>query len=162
MLGSAGIDTDTVRALSDLHVKQVGGVSAVYTTAATMDALAPFGAVMGGRSEPNPEAAWSPGASAGVAISSGLSPVAGLSRLPKTMGGAQSFSSEGVTLPDGEVLKQTQGHSSIGKGHDPNFLNGIAPDGHGYLDPGTEALRNSAYTTLGLPGKVIGGLRSTR
>jgi hypothetical protein len=25
----------------------------------------------------------------------------------------------------------------------------------------TEALRNAAYTTIGLPGKVVGGLRST-
>jgi hypothetical protein len=161
MLGSAGIDTDTVRSLSDLQVKQAGGVPAVYTTAAAADQLAPFGAVLGGRAEPNPEAAWSPGAIAGLSTLTGLSLVAGATHLPQTMGGAQSFSSEGATSPDGEVLKPTRGHSSLGKNVGPNPLNGIAPEGYGYLDEGTEALYNAALTTMGLPGRVVGGLRPT-
>jgi 3D (Asp-Asp-Asp) domain-containing protein len=41
MLGSAGIDTQVVKSLSDLHVKQAGGTAAIYTTAATLDFLAP-------------------------------------------------------------------------------------------------------------------------
>ncbi|WP_235493552.1 alpha/beta hydrolase [Leifsonia sp. Leaf336] len=162
MLGSAGIDTDTVHSLTDLHVKQAGGVPAIYTTAAAADLLAPFGAVVGGRAEPNPEAARSPGAIAGLSVWTGVSLLAGATRVPKTMGGAQSFSSEGATLPNGEVLKQTRGHSSLGKDDvalDP--LNGTAPEGYGYLDEGTEALYNAALTTLGLPGKVVGGLRPT-
>jgi hypothetical protein len=162
MLGSAGIDTDTVHSLTDLHVKQVGGVPAIYTTAAEADRLAPFGAVMGGRAEPNPEAAWSPGAIVGLSLWTEVSLLAGVEHLPKTMGGALSFSSEGATLPSGEVLKQTRGHSSLGKdGVAVDPLNGTAPEGFGYLDVGTEALYNTALTTMGLPGEVVGGLRPT-
>jgi len=153
MLGSAGIDTDTVHALADLHVKKTDGAPAIYTTAAQLDFLAPFGSAMGGRAEPNPEAAQSPGAWA--------APTVGLLNPPKSISGAQSFSSEGATLPGGEVLKPTTGHSPIGKNVGPNVLNGIAPEGHGYLDKDTEALRNTAYTTMGLPGEVVGGLRAT-
>ncbi|WP_431247840.1 alpha/beta hydrolase [Leifsonia xyli] len=60
MLGSAGIDTTTVHAFTDLHVKTTDGAAAIYTTAAQLDFLAPFGSAMGGRAEPNPEAAQSP------------------------------------------------------------------------------------------------------
>jgi hypothetical protein len=156
MLGSAGIDTQVVTSLSDLHVKQASGSAAIYTTAATLDYLAPFGSTVGGRAEPNPEAAFSPAAAAATAV---------LVMPPKVMGGAQSFSSEGAVLPDGDVLKPTKGHSALGgtpAENDPNLMNGIAPVGHGYLDPGTEALRNASYTTIGLPGKVVGGLRPTK
>lgn len=153
MLGSAGIDTDTVHSLTDLHVQNTGGVPAIYTTAAQLDFLAPFGSSMGGRAEPNPEAAQSPGAWA--------APTVGWLNPPKSMSGAQSFSSEGAALPGGEVLKPTTGHSPIGKDVGPNVLNGIAPEGHGYLDHKTESLYNAALTTIGLPGKVVGGLRAT-
>ena len=153
MLGSAGIDTDTVHSLADLHVNKTGGAPAIYTTAAQLDFLAPFGSAMGGRAEPNPEAAQSPGAWA--------APTVGWLNPPKSMSGAQSFSSEGATLPNGEVLKPTRGHSPIGKDIGPNPLNGIAPQGYGYLDQDTEALYNAALTTIGLPGDVVGGLRST-
>lgn len=161
MLGSAGIDTGTVHSLTDLHVKQTGGFPAIYTTAAAADLLAPFGAVMAGRAEPNPEAAWSPGAIAALSTLTGFSSLAGATHLPKTMGGAQSFSSEGATLPDGEVLKPSRGHSALGEDIGPNLLNGIAPEGYGYLDQKTEALYNAALTTMGLSGEVIGGLRLT-
>jgi pimeloyl-ACP methyl ester carboxylesterase len=154
MLGSAGIDTDTVNSLADLHVKNSDGAPAIYTTAAQLDFLAPFGSAMGGRAEPNPEAAQSPGAWA--------APTVGWLNPPKAMGGAQSFSSEGATLPNGEVLKQTKGHSPLGEDIGPNTLNGIAPEGYGYLDQETEALRNAAYTTVGQPGNVVGGLKPTR
>lgn len=152
MLGSAGIDTSVVGSLSDLHVKQTGGVPAVYTTAARMDLLAPFGSATAGRAEPNPEAIWSPG----TLVAPGI-----LVNPPKSMPGAQSFSSEGAVLPGGEVLEQTRGHSALGEDTGPNFLNGTAPEGNGYLDPKTEALYNAAWTTMGLPGKVVGGLRPT-
>ncbi|WP_249776396.1 alpha/beta hydrolase [Leifsonia sp. C5G2] len=154
MLGSAGIDADTVHSLADLHVKKTGGVQAIYTTSAQLDFLAPFGSAMGGRAQPNPEAAQSPGAWA--------APTVGWLNPPKTMTGAQSFSSEGATLPSGQVLKPTQGHSPIGENVGPNLLNGIAPEGHGYLDRDTESLYNAALTTIGLPGDVVGGLRSTK
>lgn len=148
MLGSAGIDTDTVTSLADLHVKKTGGLPSIYTTAATQDHLAPFGSTVGGRAEPNPEVAFSP---------------AGIVAPATVIRGAQSFSSEGATLPTGDQLKQTKGHSALGESHDGfNFLNGIAPEGHGYLDPETEALYNAALTTTGHPGEVVGGLRPTR
>ncbi|MEV8212353.1 alpha/beta hydrolase [Leifsonia sp. NPDC077715] len=158
MLGSAGIDTTVVRSLSDLHVKTDGGIPAIYTTIARQDFTAPFGSVLGGRAQPNPEAVWSPGAS----IAGAVLPAAGLSHTLRGMGGAQSFSAEGATLL-GEVLKPTQGHSAIGANIDGrNPLNGTAPAGYGYLDPYTESLRNTAYTTTGLPGKVVGGLKTNR
>lgn len=112
MLGSAGIDLDTVHSFADLHVKKTGGVQAIYTTSAQRDFLAPFGSAMGGRAQPNPEAAQSPGAWA--------APTVGWLNPPKTMTGAQSFSSEGATLPSGQVLKPTQGHSPIGENVGPN------------------------------------------
>ncbi|MDR6613289.1 alpha/beta hydrolase [Leifsonia sp. 1010] len=155
MLGSAGIDTQVVTSLSDLHVKQASGSAAIYTTAAELDYLAPFGSTVGGRAEPNPEAAFSPAAAAANAI---------LIMPPKVMGGAQSFSSEGAVLPGGDVLEPTKGHSALGgtpDENDPNLMNGTAPVGHGYLDLKTESLHNAAYTTIGLPGEVVGGLRPT-
>lgn len=151
MLGSAGLDTDVVASLSDLHVKQPGGLPGIYTATASLDYLAPFGATLGLRGQPNPEAVSSPGTAWALPLDK-----------PKTMGGAQSFSVEGATLPDGEVLKPTTGHSSLGE-EEPgfDFFNGIAPEGYGYLDEKTESLQNAAYTTLGLPDQVVGGLRLT-
>ncbi|WP_431246594.1 alpha/beta hydrolase [Leifsonia xyli] len=146
MLGSAGIDTGTVHALTDLHVTKTAGAPTIYTTSAKLDQLAPFGSTVGGRAEPNPDVAFTAG---------------GIVR-PAIIRGAQSFSSEGATLPNGDTLKQTKGHSPIGDDVGPNFLNGIAPEGHGYLDQKTEALYNAAATTIGQPGKVVGGLKPTR
>ncbi|WP_433862456.1 alpha/beta hydrolase [Streptomyces sp. L7] len=155
MLGSAGIDTHVVGSLTDLHVKRPGGQPAIFTTTAQLDHLAPFGSALGGRAEPNPEALRSPG-------TGWATPFIGLN-VPQSMGGAQSFSSEGAVLPNGEVLKQTMGHSTVGEQTDElNLLNGIAPEGFGYLDPKTQALRNTGYTTVGQPENVEGGLRPTR
>ena len=156
MLGSAGIDTSAVNSLSDLHVRQTGGLPAIYTTMAQQDLTAPFGSVLGGRAQPNPEAMWSTGAG----IAAAVSPAAGISHPFRGMGGAQSFSAEGATLPSGEVLKPTRGHSALGANLEgPNPLNGTAPEGHGYLDERTESLRNAGYTTTGLSGNVVGGLK---
>ncbi|MFE4470328.1 alpha/beta hydrolase [Leifsonia sp. NPDC056824] len=156
MLGSAGIDTDVVSSLSDLRVKQAGGRPSIFTTAAELDFLAPFGSAMGGRAEPNPEALSNLGTA--VAL-----PLKGVLNQPQSMGGAQSFSSEGAVLPGEEVLKQTKGHSTVGEPIDGlNPLNGIAPEGFGYLDKYTEALRNTGFTTVGLSESVVGGLRTTR
>ncbi|WP_295117711.1 alpha/beta hydrolase [uncultured Leifsonia sp.] len=156
MLGSAGIDTQVVSSLSDLHVKQAGGRPSIYTTAAELDFLAPFGSAMGGRAEPNPEALTNLGTAVAM-------PLKGVLNQPQSMGGAQSFSAEGAVLPNGEVLKQTKGHSTVGEHIDGlNPLNGIAPEGFGYLDEGTEALRNTGFTTMGLSRSVVGGLKATR
>ncbi|QNE34732.1 alpha/beta hydrolase [Leifsonia shinshuensis] len=155
MLGSAGIDTHVVASLTDLHVKHPGGQPAIFTTAAEQDLLAPFGSALGGRAEPNPEALRSEG-TGWATIVIGLN-------VPQSMGGAQSFSSEGAVLPSGEVLKQTKGHSTLGAHTDGwNPLNGIAPEGFGYLDKDTEALRNTGYTTIGQSESVVGGLKPTR
>jgi hypothetical protein len=150
MLGSAGIDTGVVTSLSELHVEQTGGLPGIYTAAASLDHLAPFGATFGLRAQPNPEALFSPGTAWALPLEK-----------PETTSGAQSFSAEGATLPGGEVLKQTKGHSALGKETPPNFLNGTAPEGFGYLDKKTESLQNAAYTTVGLPEGVVGGLTST-
>jgi len=156
MLGSAGIDTQVVSSLSDLHVKHAGGRPSIYTTAAELDFLAPFGSAMGGRAEPNPETRTNLGTAVAM-------PLKGVLNQPQSMGGAQSFSSEGAVLPSGEVLKQTKGHSTVGEHVDGlNPLNGIAPEGFGYLDTGTEALRNAGFTTIGQSGSVVGGLKTNR
>ena len=157
MLGSAGIDTQVVKSLSDLHVKQAGGVPAIYTTSAAADLVAPFGASLGGRAVPDSESLWSAGSIGARTFRGPLNP-------PSSIGGAQSFSSDGAVLPDGEVLKPTMGHNVLGETIDgPNPLNLLAPpEGHGYLDEGTESLRNTGYATLGLPENVVGGLRTTR
>lgn len=154
MLGSAGVDTGVVRSLTDLQVKHAGDRAAIYTTAASLDYLAPFGSAVAGRAEPNPETLSSPGTAWAM-------PLKGPLTMPQSIGGAQSFSAEGATLPDGHVLKQTKGHSALGNETGSDLLNGTAPEGYGYLDIDTESLRNAAFTTVGLPGKVVGGLRAT-
>lgn len=140
MVGSAGIDTGMVGSLSDVKVKSVDGKPAIYTTSAERDYLAPFGAKLGGRANPNPR----------VAQDSHI------------LGGAQSFSSEGGSFPGVGDLKQTQGHTVTGKGSvQSGFLGATAPEGHGYLDADTQSLRNSAATSLGRPDLVLGGLTAT-
>lgn len=135
MVASAGIDTTLVPSLSKLHADHL------YTTAATADLLAPFGANLFGRAEPNPT------------VARPLNP---------TVGGAQAFSSDG----DGKDLEPVDGHNAIGeKGHTSNSglitLNTVPSEGHGYYDRGTQSLTNIAATTTGRPGKVSGGLTDT-
>lgn len=133
MVGSAGLVTSEVPSLSALHANHV------YTTAATADQLAPFGASVSGRAEPNPDVAY-PGT--------------------HTIGGAEAFSSDG----DGKDLERVNGHNPLGeKGKTgySGFLNAVPSEGHGYYDPGTQSLKNIAATTTGQPGKVSGGLSDT-
>ncbi|MFE4950875.1 alpha/beta hydrolase [Leifsonia sp. NPDC056665] len=135
MVASAGIDTTLVPSLSKLHADHI------YTTAATADLLAPFGANLFGRAEPNPT------------VARPLNP---------TVGGAQAFSSDG----DGKDLERVDGHNAIGeKGHTSNSglltLNTVTSEGHGYYDRDTQSLYNIAATTTGRPSKVSGGLTDT-
>lgn len=60
------------------------------------------------------------------------------------IGGAYSFSSDG----HGD-LKATTGHSII------------QDDRQGYLDPGTQALRNVAAVSIGEPGRIVGDTTRT-
>ena len=61
-----------------------------------------------------------------------------------SIGGAQEFSVEGSGS-----LRPTRGHSILSE------------DGHGYLDRGTQSLRNIAAVTVGAPHQVVGGLETT-
>src|SRR5690606_33893630 len=97
LVASAGIDARTVPSYEELRVKDAWpGQAAIYTTHAAKDFLAPSGAGLSGRGQPNPEAR-------GVLWLHTLSPV---------YGGALSFSSDG----DPELgLLRTDGHSIIGE-----------------------------------------------
>jgi hypothetical protein len=133
MVGSAGIDTSLVESVSAIRADHV------YTTAASPDQLAPFGAAFSGRANPNP----------GVALPFG-----------ESFGGAQAFSADG----DGEDLQRVDGHNPIGKpGGSPTAWNGNAEpsEGHGYYDRKTQSLHNMAAVTLGLVGEVSGALTDT-
>jgi hypothetical protein len=69
--------------------------------------------------------------------------------------GAKEFSSEGDPA---HKLAPTDGHDPVGHGTDRGDL--FAPHaskGHGYLDPDTEAIHNTAAASLGLDDKVNGG-----
>jgi hypothetical protein len=138
MIGSAGIDTGTVPALGALHVSLKDGRPAIYTTNARVDVLAPSGAALSGRANPNP---------------------ANASMAGSTIRGAQSFSSDGT-----DDLKPVLGHDPLGKDHDFTPLDVLAitpPEGHGYFDSRTEALFNMAATSMGRPDLVAGGLSPT-
>ncbi|WP_460633160.1 alpha/beta hydrolase [Leifsonia lichenia] len=135
LVASAGIDTSLVPSLSALHADHV------YTTAATPDQLAPVGAAISGRAEPNPEVAYGTN---------------------YAIGGAEAFSSDG----DGKALEPVDGHNAIGeKGNTGNSgpltLNAVPSEGHGYYDRDTQSLYNIAATTTGQPGTVSGGLTDT-
>ncbi|MFE4469301.1 alpha/beta hydrolase [Leifsonia sp. NPDC056824] len=135
MVASAGIDTSLVPSLSVLHADHI------YTTAATPDRLAPLGAFVSGRAEPNPT----------VADPRGIS-----------LGGAESFSSDG----DGQDLEPVDGHDAIGKtgatsNSGPWTFNTVPSEGHGYFDLRTQSLRNIAATTTGQPDQVSGRLTHT-
>lgn len=71
--------------------------------------------------------------------------------------GAQEFSSEGDPA---HKLAPTDGHDPVGHGTDRgNLLAPHASKGHGYLDPDTEAIHNTAAASLGLDGEINGGTR---
>jgi hypothetical protein len=133
MVGSAGIDTALVPSLSDLRSADV------YTTAATRDQLAPFGAAVSGRANPNP------------AVTPGLA---------EAIGGAQAFSSDG----DGKDLAPVDGHNPIGKPGGSPFgwvANTEPSEGHGYYDMRTQSLQNMAAVTTDRLDKVSGSLTDT-
>lgn len=69
--------------------------------------------------------------------------------------GAHVFSSEGDLA---HRLKPTDGHDVLGYGSDRGgFFSQHATAGQGYLNMGTEAIKNTAAAALGLDGKINGG-----
>ncbi len=129
MLGSAGIDRQTVRSFADLNVRNLTAEQkAIYTTHASRDHLAPLGAGVAGRGQPNPHA------TAPFEVHA-LSPV---------YAGALSFSSEGD--PE-RGLRGTDGHSTLGSGDSSDLLGASASRGSGYLDARTESLDAVAKIT---------------
>lgn len=132
MLGSAGLDGEVVGAFTDLNIERDrAGEPRVFTTQAAGDQLAPLGAALSDRAQPNPGA---------VAPRQDHIP------------GAYVFGSDGWG-----TLLPTDGHSVIGAG-DRGLLGGNASEGHGYLDPDTQALVGAAATSLGVLPHVPGGL----
>lgn len=129
MLGSAGLDTEKVPDYGVLNVKETApGQKAIYTTHASADQLAPFGAGASGRGQPNPEA---------------VAPF-GVHRFSPVYEGGLSFSSDGDPAQN---LKRTDGHSTIGSGEKPGMVGMSASEGHGYLDPETQSLASVAQIT---------------
>lgn len=133
MVGSAGIDTSLVSSLSQVRAAHI------YTIAASMDQLAPPGAAVAGRANPNPQ----------------VTPMGG-----ESMGGALALSAEG----DGKDLERVDGHNPIGKAEGTLF-GGIAhtepSEGHGYYDRRTQSLRNMAAVTTDRVDKVSGEMTDT-
>ncbi|QZY52993.1 alpha/beta hydrolase [Leucobacter tenebrionis] len=131
LIASAGIDARTVPSYEELRVEEAWpGQAAIYTTHAAKDFLAPSGAGLSGRGQPNPEAR-------GVFWLHALSPV---------YEGALSFSSDG----DPELgLLRTDGHSIIGEREKRGFAGISSSIGHGYLDIDTQSLSSLAQITTG-------------
>ena len=131
MLGSAGLDTEKVPTLDVVRVKEfMAGRLAIFTTHASGDQLAPFGAGLSGRGQPNPNA---------------RDPFHLFLRSPVYEGGF-SFSSEGDTTQN---LRGTDGHSTIGEGDMRGLIGMSASEGHGYLDVQTQSLATVAQITTG-------------
>lgn len=131
MLGSAGLDPAQVPSLDALRVATLWpGQRAVFTTHASADQLAPLGAALGGRAQPNPDATT----------------LLNLQLHSPVIGGALVFSSEGNTDLG---LLPTDGHSLLGEGDQPSPLGIRASSGHGYLDPRTQSLSTIASLTAG-------------
>ncbi|MEO7018409.1 MAG: alpha/beta hydrolase, partial [Leifsonia sp.] len=143
MVGSAGLDGAYVKSYADLHVGTVGAPGqgdeqAVYTTNATKDGLAPLGAQVSRREQPNPQFAGPDSA---------------------RLYGAQSFSSDG---DHAEGLEDVRGHNPIGNSSQPPGLGNANPSsGHGYYDSKTQSLRNIAAATIGEPDQIDGGTSMT-
>ena len=147
MLGSAGLDTGRVPSLEALAVAEpFGQPQQIYVNSADGDRLAALGMKYGGRGNPNPHFR-----------------VDGLVNYE----GAGYFHSDGYIAPDGEVFQPTDGHSVIGEKpgvfmyvpkQTLHLLGFEASIGRGYWDADTEALRNMAATSLGLPNQVLEGV----
>ncbi|MDW4572126.1 alpha/beta hydrolase [Microbacterium sp. M3] len=141
MVGSAGIDLGRVTSLADLHVENGsasrGSLPAIFTTAATRDDLAPFGASISQRAEPNPDVAYD-----GEWV----------------ITGAQSFSSEGNAEAG---LHPVDGHNPLGERgqtEPTGFLSAAPSEGRGYFDPGTQSLHNVAAASTGRISQIVDGL----
>lgn len=131
MIGSAGLDTSVVKNLDLLNVREIEpGQKAIYTTHAAADQLAPAGAALGRRGQPNPNAET----------------VFRLHEYAPLYGGALSFSSEG---DHARGLAETDGHSMIGDGESPGLIGMSASEGHGYADRDTQSLESIARITMG-------------
>lgn len=132
MLGSAGLDTERVETLDALNVRELTpGQRAIYTAHASGDRLAPAGAGLAGRGQPNPNA----------------TALGELQTFSPVYSGALSFSAEGDPA---EGLLPTDGHSLIGEGREVGFQGMSASGGRGYLDPKTQSLKTTAKITTGL------------
>ncbi|WP_200330051.1 alpha/beta hydrolase [Leucobacter sp. L43] len=132
MLGSAGLDTEKVPTYEALRVKEIrAGQQAIFTTHASGDQLAPIGAGLPGRGQPNPNA---------------RDPLHLYLQSP-VYGGGLSFSSEG---DPSQNLKGTDGHSTVGEGDVRGLIGMSASEGHGYLDLQTQSLDTVAKITTGL------------
>ncbi|MGK0716340.1 alpha/beta hydrolase [Leucobacter sp. W1153] len=132
MLGSAGLDHAVVKSFMDLNVvPSRPGAPGVFTTLAAGDQLAPFGAALSDRAQPNPQA---------VSL--------GQIHIP----GAYVFGSDGFGS-----MRSTDGHSVIGTGA-RGSLGSNASLGHGYLDRGTQSLVGTAAASLGAVHRLPGGL----
>ncbi len=137
MFGSAGLDTDRVKTLDALKVGELSpGQRAIFTTHASRDLLAPGGAGLSGRGQPNPEAKT----------------LLGIHNYSPVYGGALSFSSEGDSA---QGLLPTDGHSLIGEGSAPGLIGMSASEGHGYFDPKTQSLKSTAKITMGMVDQTL-------
>lgn len=139
MLGSAGLDTEAVKTLDALNVKEVSpGQRAIYTTHASGDHIAPAGAGLAGRGQPNPDA----------------TALRDLQNYSPVYGGALSFSSDGNPA---QGLLATNGHSMIGEGDEAGWQGTSASEGHGYMDPRTQSLSTIAKITSELVDEGLAG-----
>ncbi|GAA2189987.1 hypothetical protein GCM10009786_25470 [Leucobacter alluvii] len=131
MLGSAGLDTETVPSYDVLRVREIAtGQKAIFTTHASGDHLAPLGAGFSGRGQPNPDAR----------------DLFQLHLQSPVYAGGLAFSSEG---DPNQNLKNTDGHSTIGEGDSRDIIGMSASEGHGYLDVRTQSLDTVAKITTG-------------
>lgn len=136
-IASAGLDRRLVPNYEAMHVREVmEGQQAIYTTHASQDHLAPSGAALAGRAQPNPEAV-------GVLRLQDLSPV---------YAGGLSFPSDGD--PSRELLA-TNGHSIIGDAVKRDLFGMFASYEHGYFDRDTQALNSIAQITTDTMGDEL-------
>lgn len=131
LIASAGLDLERVPNYAALNVAELSpGQQAIYTTHAAADLLAPSGAALAGRGQPNPGAVG----------------VLGLQQFSPVYDGGLAFSSDGDAQRE---LLPTDGHSVIGEGERRGFAGTSASDGHGYFDRGTQSLDGIAQITAG-------------
>ncbi|MBO1805505.1 alpha/beta hydrolase [Leucobacter ruminantium] len=137
LIASAGLDTVRVSSYDVLRVQESApGQPAIYTTHASQDYLAPSGAGLSGRGQPNPDALG----------------LFGLEQRSPVYGGGLSFSSDGDPA---RGLLPTNGHSIIGEQEKRDLVGTAASVGHGYLDVDTQSLSSVAQITTGRIGGLL-------